>query len=125
MALWQTLSTLFHRRDGNAAVRPEVRAVDVAVSGGAHAGRVASGSKRLTLDEQFARMRRVIETATDEAQSVQVKHVTARSRIDATELSLRRMLAEIEDIMPVLPMASLGSSASTKPSPVRAVALAA
>jgi len=111
MALWQKLSTLFHRRDGNTAVRPDARA--------------EPGSRRLSLDEQFARMRRLIETATDEAQSVQVKHVTARSRIDATELSLRRMLAEIEEIMPVLPMASLGRSASTTPSPVRAVALAA
>lgn len=125
MALWQTLSTLFHRRDGSAVVRQDVLAVGATGASGTLAGRVASGSKRLTLDEQFARMRRVIETATDEAQSVQVKHVTARSRIDATELSLRRMLAEIEDIMPVLPMVSLGRSGSKSPSPVRTIALAA
>lgn len=105
MAVWQTVLSVFGisrraRSAGSATGRPLPERAGVAVS-------PSVPQRRITLAEQFSKVSYFVETATGNALSAQRIHEGARERLDATELSLRRMLADIEDIMPLVPMKSL------------------
>lgn len=107
MALWQTFSAFF-RFSGATFIRAaegEARAIPVGDT-------LIEVRPRLSLQDQFGKIRGKVETGMARAERVQRAHATARERLDATELSLRRMLAEIEEIMPVPPFASLEAPAN-------------
>ena len=85
------------------------------------AASTAPGNSRLAPTAQLQRLGRVIDTACGHARAASDIQAAASVQIDAAEIALNRLLAEIVGVMPVAitPVVAPPRDASGDPAPVR------
>lgn len=92
-------------------LKPMALSPGIAVSVPAKPSRQLSSSPILSARAQFAALTSVVAGRMSSTEDVIRAQATAREKLDATELSLRRLVADMSDVMSPVVMTSLGPPA--------------